>query len=160
MYTYYQPLHTSETARTCHSHNLWEQTQIIMSPLCTQRWGHIALHLSTQSLSVCAVSLPFISVQRFLWCRRSNTRRWPDVGLMLAHRLWRWPNISPVLVYRVMFGGATQNVGQRHRWWANINPALVQSIVPVLPACRYWQHEVLNVGLNGYWPASATLPKI
>ena len=35
------------------------------------------------------------------------------------------------------------NMGQRHRPQANINPALVQIIVPVPPACRYRQHEVL-----------------
>ena len=85
--------------------------------------------------------VPFIS--GFLSCRQSNTRRWPNAGLMLAHRLRRWANISPVLVYCVV-SGATLNVGQRHRRQANINPALVQSIVPVLPACRYRQHEVLT----------------
>ena len=62
---------------------------------------------------------------------------------MLAHHLRRWPNISQVLSYRVVFG-VTLNVGQRHRRPANINPALVQSIVPVPPACRYRQHEVLT----------------
>ena len=102
----------------------------IMSPLCTQRWGHVGLPLSTQCFCRISVSLcvPFISVQRFLSCRRSNTRRWPNAGLMLAHRLFV----------------ATLNVGQRHRRRANINPALVQSIVPVPPACRYCQHEVLT----------------
>ena len=52
-------------------------------------------------------------------------------------------NISPVLGYRVVFG-ATLNVRQHHRQWANINPALVQSIIPVPTACRYCQHEVLT----------------
>ena len=42
---------------------------------------------------------------------------------MLAHRLRRWPNISPVLSYRVVFG-VMLNVGQRHRRRANINPAV------------------------------------
>ena len=55
---------------------------------------------------------------------------------MLAHRLRRWPNISPVLDYRVVFS-ARMNVGQRHRRRANINPALAQSIVPVV---AYNQH--------------------
>ena len=55
---------------------------------------------------------------------------------MLAHRLRRWPNISPVLDYRVVFG-ARLNVGQSRRRRANINPALVQSIVPVV---AYSQH--------------------
>ena len=74
-----------------------------MSPLCIQRWGHIALPLSAQSVSVC-VCLSFISLQRFLSCRRSNTKRWPNVGLR------RWSN---------MFG-ASLNVGRRHRRRANI----------------------------------------
>ena len=105
---------------------------IFMSPLCRQRWGHVASPLSAQSVWVCAqsvwvcaVSLPFISLQHFLSCKQLNTRRRPNAGLMLAHRLRRWPNISPVLGYRVVFG-AMLNVSQRHRRWANINPALVQ----------------------------------
>ena len=140
-------------------------------------------------LYLCTISsyAQFVSVSSLLLCRRSNTRRWPNAGLLLAHRLRSWPsikqalvqrfvfavslccgesvsnsflssafygtggqtrrwpnaelmlahhlrrcaNISPVLCYRVVFG-ATLNVGQRHRWRANINPALVQSIVTVL----------------------------
>ena len=39
---------------------------------------------------------------------------------------------------------ATLNVCQHHRQWANINPALVQSIMPVPTACRNCQHEVLT----------------
>ena len=79
----------------------------------------------------------FVSVRSpRLSCRRSNTRRWPNVGLLLAHRLWRSASISPVLGYRVVFD-ATLNVGQRHRRPANINPALVQSIVTVPPTFIY-----------------------
>ena len=74
--------------------------------------------------SVCPLSLCL----RVLSCRRWNTRRGPNAGLMLAHRLRRWANISTVLGYCVAFG-VTQNVGQRHRRRANINPALFQSIV-------------------------------
>ena len=66
-----------------------------------------------------------------LSCRRSNTRRWLNVGLLLAHHLGRWASISPVLGYCVLFD-ATLHVGQHHRWRANINPAFVQSIVRVL----------------------------
>ena len=65
-----------------------------------------------------------------LSCRRSNTKSRPDVGLLLAYHLWRWANISPVLVYRTVFD-ATLNVGQRHRWRDNISPALDQTM------CRY-----------------------
>ena len=34
-----------------------------------------------------------------------NMGRWPDAGLMLAHRLRRWPNINPALGERLVFGG-------------------------------------------------------
>ena len=83
-----------------------------------------------------------------------NSQICPPAGLMLAHHVRRWANISPVLGYRVLFG-ATLNVGQPHRWRANINPALVQSIIPVPPACRYRQHD--RLGRNGYWPAPTML---
>ena len=36
------------------------------------------------------------------------------------------------------------NVGQHHRRRANINPASIQSIVPVPPACRYRQHKLMT----------------
>ena len=49
--------------------------------------------------------------------------------------------LNPVLGYGAVFG-ATLNVDQRHRRRANINLALVQSIMP--KACRYRQHEVLT----------------
>ena len=54
--------------------------------------------------------------------RRSNRRRWHNVGLLLADRRRRWANISPLLGYLVVFD-ATLNGGQRHRQRANINPA-------------------------------------
>ena len=37
----------------------------------------------------------------------ANTTRWPSVGLMLAHRLRRWPNIKPALGQRLVFAGIT-----------------------------------------------------
>ena len=122
---------------------MWpSQKWLLCLPLCTQRWGNIGLPLSAQCF--CHVlCVPFISVQRFLSCRRSNTRHWPRSGLMLALRLRRWANISPVLGNSVVFG-ATLNAGQRHRLRASMNTALVQSIVLVPPACRYRQHKVLT----------------
>ena len=33
--------------------------------------------------------------------------RWPNVGLMVGHRLRRWPNISPTLGQRLAFVGIT-----------------------------------------------------
>ena len=109
--------------------------------LPSHKGGDMLVYLCPVCLRLC---VPFcLSVQRFLSCRKSNMRRWPNAGLMVAHRLRRWANSSPVLGYCVMFG-ATLNVGQRHRRRPNINPALVQSIVPVPPACRYRQHKVLT----------------
>ena len=32
-------------------------------------------------------------------------RRWPNVGLLLAHRLRRWPNSKPALDQRLVFAG-------------------------------------------------------
>ena len=97
-----------------------------------KRWGLVGLPLSAQlvcSVCVCALSLSVCPIH----FGRSNTRRWSNARLMLAHRLRRYPNISPVLGYRVVFG-AMLNVGQSKRRRANINPALVQSIVLVPPA--------------------------
>ena len=88
--------------------------------------------VSPLSLCLCVFS---VCMSHSIVYRRSNTRRWPNAGLMLAHHLRRWPNISPVLGYCVVFG-ATLNVGQRHRQQANIHPALGQS--------WYRQHEVLT----------------
>ena len=110
-------------------------SNIIMYPPL-KRWVHVVLPLSAQFVrsvyvraffpSVCPIHF-CSSVQRFLLCRRSNKRCWPNAGLTMVHRI-----------------GATLNVGQHHRRWANINPALVQSIVPVLPAFRHRQHDVLT----------------
>ena len=61
-----------------------------------------------------SMSVPFISVKRFLSCRLSNKRLWPNAEPTLAHWLRRWANNSPVLGHRVVFG-AKLNVGQRHR---------------------------------------------
>ena len=71
---------------------------------------------------------------------KTLTQCWANVGPPSTSC---WTNISPVLGYHVLFG-ATLNVGQHHSQWANINPALVQSIVPIPSACRYRQYEVLT----------------
>ena len=35
----------------------------------------------------------------------ANIRRWPNVRLLLAHRLRRWPNSKPTLSQRTIFTG-------------------------------------------------------
>ena len=73
----------------------------------------------------------------YLLCRRSNMRRWPNSGLMLSNRLRRWPNLSPVLV--------TVSCLE--------NPALVQSIVPVLMTVqRAWSTDSVWMDtFNRHW---------
>ena len=39
----------------------------------------------------------------------SKTRRSPNVGSMLVHRLRRWPNIVPTLGESLMFAGMPRN---------------------------------------------------
>ena len=36
----------------------------------------------------------------------ANTRRWPNIELMLVHRLRRWTNISPTFDQRLVFAGS------------------------------------------------------
>ena len=38
--------------------------------------------------------------------KRKNTKRWPNVGLMLVQRLRRWPSIKPTLGERLVFVGS------------------------------------------------------
>ena len=57
---------------------------------------------------------------------------------MLAHRLGHTKTLAQ---YWVTVFGVTPNVGQLHRWQANINPALVQSIVLAVT-------DSLKLGLN------------
>ena len=84
---------------------------------------------------------------------RANTRRWPNSGIMLTHRLQSWANISPVLRYSVVFG-VTLNVGQRHRRRANITELWFKA------SCQYRQHSGTAcmkywLGPNGYWACTS-----
>ena len=45
----------------------------------------------------------FVLVRNVMWL--VNTRRRPNGGLMLAHRLRRWPSIRPALDQRLVFAG-------------------------------------------------------
>ena len=45
----------------------------------------------------------------------ANTTRWPNAGLMLAHRLRRWANISPALGQSVVFAGIQLGI-DRQSW--------------------------------------------
>ena len=63
----------------------------------------------------------------------ANTRRWPNVGLTLAHRLRRWTNISPTLVQRLVSAGG----GGDTRWSASRNEE-------VLLCSMYLRHRMHN----------------
>ena len=43
----------------------------------------------------------------------ADTTRWPNAGLMLAHRLRRWANINPALGQRVVFAGVKHVFGHK-----------------------------------------------
>ena len=134
---------------------LWSPTSTLVT-MCWCWWGItppvlLGTCCFTSVRSVC-VFCPIHFCQRFLSCRRSNTKHWPNARLMLAHRLRCWANISPVLGYCVVFG-ATLDVGQCHRLRASINPALVQSIMPLPAAYRCPQHKVL---LRTEWILAST----
>ena len=67
---------------------------------------------------------------RFDACLHTQqTRRRPNAGPMLAHRLRRWPSIKPELVQRLVFAGlrSTQQT-------QNICITFVQSVEDVGPA--------------------------
>ena len=104
-----------------------------------------------------SVSVPFILDQDFLSCRRSNTRFWSNAGLMLVHRLRCWANISPVSGYNnvlclvpswtlasITDGGPAVTQLWFKSSWRYRKHADTASM-------KYW------LGLNGYWPAPATL---
>ena len=97
----------------------------------------------------------FVSVRSLLFCRRSNTRLFYVCAFSLSilkavkHKTLtqcraivgpppttlsqHQPSIGlPCVVFDTAL-----NVGLRHRRRANINPALVQSIVTLPPTCRY-----------------------
>ena len=40
-----------------------------------------------------------------VWCWPANTRRWTNVGLMVAHRLRRWATIKPTSGQRLVLAG-------------------------------------------------------
>ena len=45
----------------------------------------------------------------------ANMRRWPNFGLLLAHRLRRWSNSKPTLGQRLMFAGYTVSISHERR---------------------------------------------
>ena len=101
--------------------------------------GTCCLTLSAQSVSVCeSVSpihfSPALSIMQALK-HKTLTQCWANIGPPST--------TTSTTGYRFVFG-AKLNVGQCHRRRVNINLALVQSIVPVPPPCRYLQHEVLT----------------
>ena len=91
----------------------------------------------------------------------ANTRRWTNAGLMLAHRLRRWPNISPALIQSFVSTGTVCLLGYIQikrealpRCWVNVGPSsstlaqLYHNIGPTSRACYVWQNSKawINVG--------------
>ena len=70
-----------------------QKTTRYINPMLAQ-WWNISLTLTQHWTTVYKVS-----------AYPANTKRWPNVGLTLAHRLRRWPNISPTLGQGLVFAG-------------------------------------------------------
>ena len=73
---------------------------------------------------------------------QGNTTRLPNAGLMFAHRLRRWANISPALGKRVVFA-AMACAPSKHdttiQCWANVGPlstTLAQHRPNIVSMCR------------------------
>ena len=65
------------------------------------------------------LSQHFVLLQmRIIWLTHFPviTRRSPNVGLMLVHRLRHWPNIKPTLSERLVIAGKCYKVACRMRW--------------------------------------------
>ena len=75
-----------------------------------------------------------------------NTRRQTNVGLMLGHRLRRWPNIKPTLVWRLVFAGTLELTcrSAAQTWGCRVTRGQLSghdlcsgwSQAPRIPACR------------------------
>ena len=72
--------------------------------LSTTYFSSRALRLHFNSLNKTSVTMhAILHYQNNDDLNPANTRRWPNVGLILAHRLRRWPNLSPTLSQRLVF---------------------------------------------------------
>ena len=81
---------------------------------------------------------------------RNNRRRCANVGLLLGHRLRRWPNNKPALVQRLVFAVHKQKTLVGVFFW--ISPMAVHAVWPVI-SCTY------RVTSLTYPPHSALLPR-
>ena len=111
----------------------------------------------------------------------ARTKRWTNVGLLLAHRLRRWPNIKPTLVQRPATVGLGFSNPRKRRiyfcWWTSevdrpgvktrVNQPSTPQSVPSGSARWPWpwptfartpsEHGTSNPCLVNAGPASATL---
>ena len=78
---------------------------IILILLC-KAFIMIILSVNSSILSLTAIMVFTISrilVSAIIDLSPGNMRRWPSVGLLLAHRLRRWPNSNPTFGQRLIF---------------------------------------------------------
>ena len=120
-------------------------SDIIMSPLCTERWGHVDLPLAALSVS----PIHFCSGLYILQAvkHKTLTQCWANVGPPPTTLSQYWVTLS-FLPPRWMWASVTDGRPTLTQLWFKAK------------TCRYRhrQHEVPYwLGLNGYWPAPATL---
>ena len=63
---------------------------------------------------------------------KANTIRWPNVGLLLARRLRRRPNIKPTSVQRILFAGYKSVVIALVQIWSQITQRFSEFIPGIL----------------------------
>ena len=106
-------------------HRQWPSIETTSHDYCVCSAEYIVLlHFSfclTQNKHILHLLQAFHKVKMIIYCEGSsekarvnallldvvpaNTTHWTKVGLMLSHRLRRWPNIKPTLVQCVLFTG-------------------------------------------------------
>ena len=75
----------------------------------------------------------------------ANRRLWPNVGIMLAHRLRRWSNIMPTVGQRLVFAGIRTSFRLGLSSSRDIEPLLVQCWASVVDGGPTLNHQWLNV---------------
>ena len=78
-------------------------------------------------MPVTSWSVMFIMISSVNRPTPANTTHWNNVGLMLGHRLRRWPNIKPTLFQCVVFAGT---------WYMDKYHCVITTNIPFNTRCN------------------------
>ena len=86
-------------------------------------------------------------VKRLLTCDYpANMRRWANVGLILAHRLWHWTSIKPILTHPVVFAGYCILKDSAHCIYT-----VIITTRPARPIYKVESNQILLIMVCGRW---------